>query len=108
MTYGGLYVFQGLTRVTDPPGVVILEHTYDGNARVATQRLGNGGVSSFQYELEPDSTRKVWVTDPNNNVVAYHLGSRGDGYGYDPLDTTSSLGRVTTYSYAASGLCFMT
>jgi RHS repeat-associated protein len=106
--YGG-YQAPGLLTVTDPRGVQLLTNTYEtnGQGRVLSQRLGNGGTWSFEYQDVGGGSRITRVRDANSNLTSYHL-APVRYYTYCVADVTSPLNRTTLYSYAATGPCFLT
>jgi RHS repeat-associated protein len=94
----GAFLAYGLTRVTDPRGVVILENTY-ADGRVVSQELANGGEYQFQYLTDAENYPVRHVTDPNGNVTTYRMQICGPGESMRIWQVTNALGRTTTLGW---------
>lgn len=115
------YGYDGATRhittVTDPDGRVRVTNTYDAQGRVASQRDGQGALSTFAY-----AAGQTTLTDPRGHATTYILDGRlrvlaqrdvvaGStltlSYTYDAAGNrtavTDCAGRTTDFSYDARG-----
>jgi RHS repeat-associated protein len=94
-----------MTTITDPRDVLVLTNTYDANARVATQTLGDGqSTYSFAYTPPTGEVTQADVTDPRGKI--HRTTFNADGY---PTGETRALGtaeeQTTTYDrQAGTGL----
>jgi len=75
LTYDG--TSQRLATITDARGNVSLTTTYDAQGRVATQKdargLITGDVTTFDYVVNPDTTRVTTITAPTTSYEpAFH------------------------------------
>jgi RHS repeat-associated protein len=114
-----------MTTITDPRNVVVLTNSYDGNARVQTQTLGDGtSTYRFVYGTDPNGNTQTTITDPRG--FDRQITFNADGYitkgirnlnrpeqqtvtydrqaGTGLLNSmTEALGRTTSFQYDARG-----
>ena len=98
------YTYDGggrLASVKDPRNIVWLQNHYDGNGRIDSQTLPDGGVYQFAYTT--DGNGKVTQTDVTNpRGYLRRVTFNSDGY---PLSDTLAVGtprqQATSYQYQA-------
>lgn len=88
------YVTGGrLASITDPRGNLAKQLTYDGNGRVISQKLADGGTETYAYTLSGGVVTATTITDVLGRVTV----KRFNASGY-VLSTTDPLGQTTQYT----------
>jgi len=102
-----------LATITDARGNVTMTVTYDAQGRVATQKdargLVTGDVTTFDYVVNPDSTRVTTVTAPGTSLEPSFYPTLIDSYDANgwlvqrQTTPTSTETLTQTFTYDAEG-----
>ena len=63
--------------ITNPRGFKSLTNTYNGDGRLIRQEHADGGIVTFNYQVNGTIVGEVTTTDPGGNVKSIRLNSRG-------------------------------
>ena len=97
-----------LASIRDPRGNLVKQITYDGNGRVISQRLADGGTETYEYTLSGGVVTESRVTDVIGRVTVRRFNASGYVLGVtDPFGQTTQYTRdlTTSLTTATSGSC---